>query len=386
MKNYKVVIVGAGPVGMVLASYLGENDLDCLLIERGRLSQHLNPDGKLFAVIEGSRMILEELGIRFSDAQPIRGIRVVPLDRKPVTLSSNEGNVGLMIESHILKSALIDKIKGLKSVTVMEETTIESASQTSDFVMLNLAGGGEVQCQVCAACDGPRSSMKEFFHKGAFTHEYKNSAMVVNLEHKSDHGGFACEWFMRDYIMATLPMKGSHASSLVLMDSKDQVSALYQMKERDFLKEMNSRMPSLAITALKSKRYMYEKLICSVLRRPVQGRVVFAGDSAHALHPLTGQAMNLGFRDAYALGKLLAKNNSLGLPLSSSLGSYGRRRLLDTALISSFVHGIAWSFERRKASLIAAFMMGKSRMFPFAERRILEYAAGKGHFIKIGMG
>ena len=97
---------------------------------------------------------------------------------------------------------------------------------------------------------------------------------------------------------------------------------------------------------LDSPRWTYP-LSVQFAHRMVAERLVLAGDAAHALHPVAGQGLNMGLRDAAALTDVLAEAKGLGLDLGSAqvLENYGRWRRFDNALMLAMTDGLVRLFS-----------------------------------------
>jgi 2-octaprenyl-6-methoxyphenol hydroxylase len=112
-------------------------------------------------------------------------------------------------------------------------------------------------------------------------------------------------------------------------------------------------------------------------------RLALVGDAAHAIHPIAGQGLNLGFRDAAALAQVLVEGARLGLDLGDQqlLDRYGRWRSLDNLMVAAATDGLTrlYGVPGRTASAIRRFGMGAiSRIKPLTNRMMSEARGTSG--------
>ena len=169
--------------------------------------------------------------------------------------------------------------------------------------------------------------------------DYSHRAIIVGLDHSKPHGGVAWEIFYPAGPFALLPLldgpDGQHRSALVwTVDEKDAAGVL-KMGERAFLAEVQKRMGDLlGELRLNSARTSYPLSFQHTVRI-VGERMALIGDSAHGMHPIAGQGLNLGLRDVGALVEVLGDARRLGLDLGDMqiLERYEKWRALDSIMV-----------------------------------------------------
>ena len=117
-----------------------------------------------------------------------------------------------------------------------------------------------------------------------------------------------------------------------------------------------------------------------IAKGTVDHRLAIVGDAAHTVHPVAGQGVNLGWRDAQTLAKVLGKAKGLGLDIGSKsiLQDYQRRRRVDTASILAMSDGMVRLFSNKSSmlSFLRNTGLGIVNQIPPLKRRLMRHAMG----------
>jgi 2-octaprenyl-6-methoxyphenol hydroxylase len=139
--------------------------------------------------------------------------------------------------------------------------------------------------------------------------DYPVTAIVATIAHEKPHDGVAHEYFLPAGPFAILPLTHNRAN-IVWAEPHAVAEALLAMPESDFLAELERRAGSvLGRIGLEGPRFGY-RLGMQIAERMIDARVALAGDSAHAIHPIAGQGLNLGLRDVAALAECIADSRT----------------------------------------------------------------------------
>jgi 2-octaprenyl-6-methoxyphenol hydroxylase len=198
--------------------------------------------------------------------------------------------------------------------------------------------------------------------------DYEETAFVANFETERAHRSTARQWFGGDGILAWLPLAGRRIS-IVWSASAPLAAQLEALPGEAFAARVEAAGHGmLGALRLDSnvRRFPLRRLRARSLAMP---GAVLVGDAAHTLHPLAGQGVNLGFRDAQVLAATLAARSPLERPGDLSvLRRYERSRSEDIAAMSATTHGLDrfFSFDSTAARRLRnAGLALADRLAPF---------------------
>jgi 2-octaprenyl-6-methoxyphenol hydroxylase len=209
--------------------------------------------------------------------------------------------------------------------------SVEGFDVADGNVLVRLASGEERRPKMLVAADGIRSRLRSLAGIRTVTWTYPQTAIVANVRHERPHNGVAVEHFLPGGPFAILPLTGNR-SSLVWTERKEDAQKLMASDDFIFLIELERRFGHrLGQIEMDGPRQAHP-LGLILARDFVRPRFALLGDAAHGIHPIAGQGLNLGFRDAAALAETLVDAHRLGLDLGALdvLKRYERWRRYDT--------------------------------------------------------
>ena len=140
---------------------------------------------------------------------------------------------------------------------------------------------------------------------------YPQTGIVATVEHEKPHNGVAYEHFLPSGPFAILPMTGNR-SSLVWTEVKTKAPALLALDEARFNEELARRFGGHLGKTQGGGAALVLSAVFHLARDFVRPRFALAGDCAHGIHPIAGQGLNLGLKDAAALAEVLLDAARLG--------------------------------------------------------------------------
>ena len=385
-----VLIVGGGFVGLTLAAALSRAGIASAVIEERAAGRAAAKDGRTSAIAYGSAQVLRGLGIwpRLEPvAEPILEIRVsdgtAPLflhyDHRELEGRLADAPLGYMVENDDLKRVLLDHVAGLSNVALITGVTVRRLARNSDGVRAELSDGGVIEARLAVAADGRDSALRREAGIAVARWRYPQTAIVCTVAHEKPHRGIAHERFLPAGPFAILPMKGKR-SSIVWTESAKNAPRLLALPDAEFKAELSRRFGDfLGKIEVVGGRWSYPLGLVHA-DRYVAERLVLAGDAAHAIHPIAGQGLNLGFRDVAVLAEVLADARKAGRDIGAAevIRRYERWRRFDSFALIAATDSLNRLFSNDIAPIRLARDLGLAAVnrVPGLKRFFMRHAMG----------
>jgi len=342
---FDIVVVGAGAVGLAFAAALkqamGRRAAVAVVDPRPQAR-----DGHIrtVALSEGSRRLLERVGAWAALeplAQPIAKMTIYDGEvRDAVRLKQLEfaAAPGADRLAHMaFNDDALDALARACEIHGVEirEGAVESFEAGAAAARLGLAGGGGIGARLVVAADGGKSRLRALADIPSVGWSTGQTGMVATVAHERDHEGVAEQHFLPAGPFAILPLRGRR-SSIVWNENRADARTLLTLDPEDLLRQLERRFtPKLGEISLASPVQGFD-LAFRYARRFVAPRLALIGDAAHVVHPLAGQGLNLGLRDAAALAERIVEPLRLGLDPADpqALAAYQRDRRFDVVASS----------------------------------------------------
>jgi 2-octaprenyl-6-methoxyphenol hydroxylase len=230
---------------------------------------------------------------------------------------------------------------------------------------VTLEGGEQLRAPLLVGAEGRRSPSREAAGIRLARWSYDHTAIVGTLAHERSHENIAYEIFYPSGPFALLPMTdlsdGRHRSAIVWSAGNREAAGLLAFDDRAFAAEAEAAMGGfLGRIDLLTPRSSYPLGFHHAVRI-TDRRLALVGDAAHAIHPIAGQGVNLGFRDAAALAEVLVDGARVGLDLGDAqlLARYQRWRALDGFSVALATDGLTrvYGVPGKAASAVRRFGM-----------------------------
>jgi 2-octaprenyl-6-methoxyphenol hydroxylase len=328
-----VLIHGAGPVGCALGAALRDS-LTVRIVERGNPAAPFRP----IALSYASRLILERLGAW-------QGLAVTPIDTIHV---SERGAFG--------QARLDAADAGVPSLGYVADYA--SLARLLRERVADLISSDEVPARCTVHAEGTSIEATE--------KRYAQDAVVGIVDVAPAAGHAAFERFTADGPLALLPFGGRYA--LVWSAKPARAAALAAAPEQEFLAELAAAAGTKPGRPVACAARSVQPLALRVNPARVGEREVFIGNAAQTLHPVAGQGLNLGLRDAWELAECMRGARDPGDP--ALLRRYAARRRLDagaTIRVTDFLAGAFLGSNRALQAARGAALMALD-VFPPARR------------------
>ncbi len=390
-----IVVGGGGYVGLSIAVAIvsAAPHLRVMVVDLAPV-EALEMDERASAIAAAASRMLDQLGIwenLLVHAQPIN--KMIVTDSKlndvtrPVFLTFADNRrtgddeaakpFAHMMPNRELVKALREKAEGLGIILVNGDAV--SGFENSDVaVSVSLASGSEVEARLLVAADGVRSRLRDQAGIKTVHWSYDQMGIVTTVEHERPHNGVAEEHFLPAGPFAILPLSGNR-SSLVWTERTRDAERIMALDEFAFELELEKRFGHKLGEISVCGKVKGFPLGLTLAREFVKERLVLAGDAAHGIHPIAGQGLNLGFKDAAALAETIVEADRLGLDIGSltTLERYQAWRRFDTVQMGIVTDVLNRLFSNDNPILRAVrdVGLGMVERVPFVKNQFIDQAA-----------
>jgi 2-octaprenyl-6-methoxyphenol hydroxylase len=365
MSSQRSIVIGGGAfagLGLALALRQGLGPEIPIVVADPAFAMRPSRDPRASAIVAACRRLFEVIGVWdqvAGTAQPILDM-VVTDSRledatRPVFLTfGGEVEPGEpfahMVENRLLINALVARAEaeGIE----LSAVAVSSYDVQGEGTRVTLSDGRMIDASLLIAADGAKSKLRE--RAGIATHgwDYDQSGIVVTVGHERDHQGRAEEHFLPAGPFAILPLKGNR-SSLVWTESRREAARIIELPDAEFQAELETRfgLHLGEVKALDKPRAF--PLGYFVARSFIADRLALVGDAAHVIHPIAGQGLNMGLKDAAALAEVIVDAARLGIDPGQAdvLERYQRWRRFDTVAMGVATNSLNMLFSNKSTLL-----------------------------------
>jgi 2-octaprenyl-6-methoxyphenol hydroxylase len=395
MERADVIILGGGLVGLTLAIALDRHGLTTSVVDPADPASQVAPsyDGRATAISSSSWRMLEAIGVagRLDGVTCAIGAIRVSEGLKPGGIAfepeAGDDPLGIMVENRLLRAALRDTALAAGRLDLLMPARPAEVVRDGNNVRVALADGRLLTAPLLVGAEGRNSPMREAAGIPIAQWRYDHVAIVATIAHEKPHEATAYEIFYPDGPFAILPMlaggDGRPRSAIVWSVKARDAEAMLGLPDRALAHEIEKRMGGfLGAVALAGPRWNYPLGFHHAATITAE-RLALIGDAAHGIHPIAGQGLNLGFRDAAALAEVLVEGARLGMDLGDAqlLARYERWRSLDTFMVAMATDTLTrlYGVPGRAASAIRRFGMGAvQRIGPLKDRLMAEARGESG--------
>ncbi|MER2490346.1 FAD-dependent monooxygenase [Catenovulum sediminis] len=382
-RDFDIIIVGAGMVGASVASALQSLSFNCLLLDKQqpqRMKDRLEPQLRISSISKGSIDWLQSLGIwqklninriRYYNQLSVaeKGGSNCTFDAQSLALQT----LGCFVENNYLQTCAQDTFAGQLS---FEQIT--SVQFYRDKWQLYTLDGHCYSSKLLIAADGANSQIRKALGLATYGWQYPQHCLSVNIKLQQDSGHHTWQKFDEAGAYAFLPLFAQYAS-LILYRPVNVIN--------DFKNKTNKQQKALLagiyggdiadFEIVESASFPLKKMTAHTTSK--KGAILI-GDAAHTIHPLAGQGVNLGFRDAIQLVSQIKNAHSLDdLQHDTYWHAYNRKRALDVISMSGLMDLIYFAYQSQPPiiKLLRNTGVGMLNITPPLKNFILKNALGE---------
>ena len=345
-----IAIIGGGPVGAIFALLNKSQASKTFLLEANSQVQ-TKTDKRALALSNGSKFILEKIGVWEELEDRLTPIKTIHTSQKGTfgrslmeAEETDQAALGYIISYGDLIRTLQKKILNTKSIEVLYDSKVISFSDSGKTQKLRFKCKSKeksLNCDLLVMADGGGSKIKGI-NISRTNKSFEHSALVTHVKTDVTHSNIAYERFTNMGPMALLPnLNGQY--SLVWTGPKDQIKRLSQLNNSEFLIELQDHFGDRVGNFILFEKIITFPLSQSFISKFPEENIVIIGNSAQTMHPVAGQGLNTGIRDALVLSDCIRKNNYLNLKLM--INDFNKMRKKETKNILRFTDSLVTIFS-----------------------------------------
>lgn len=366
--DYDVAIAGGGIVGTTLACALKNSGLKVALIEAKPRSAGLSKR-QAYHITLASSKIFQGMGVWHEILPKIttfRQIRLSDADYPGVVqfLTKDLGTdaLGYVAEHNVMMAALYAQLDTCPNLTELCPAEVLEMQAHPDWVDLKVTVEGEtrqIRTRLLIAADGSRSPIRQ--QVGIRTHGWKywQSCIACTVRPEKPHNNIAYERFWPSGPFAILPLPDNRCQ-IVWTAPHAEAKAFAALDDEQFIAELQQRYgDQMGKVSLAGDRFVFPVQLMQSDRYTLP-RLALVGDAAHCCHPVGGQGLNMGIRDAAALAQVLHTAHQQGEDIGNLrvLKRYERWRQTENLAILGFTDFLDRCFSNNWLPLVLLRRLG----------------------------
>lgn len=392
-KQFDLIIVGGGLIGMSLAVALANTPITVLLLEQHQA-----------APVNANKLDLRTTGLTRSSEQVFTAAGVwqtlqahaTSIERLEISelgafgCARIDGNnhgispIGYMMPNEKLIAALSEKVAKCKNITVLSPASLIASQPHEDGLELQVDQDGQRHNYTTAllvGADGGNSKVRDLLNIGATSKDYDQTAIITNVLPQLPHHNTAYERFTEVGPLAVLPIQENYCA-LIWTHATSHAAEYIDMSDEEFLHRLQTEFGyRLGKFIEVGKRVAYPLSLTSS-EKLTASNAVLIGNAAQSVHPVAAQGLNLGLRDVQALVELLKKYDFITNSYTQMLVDYEQIREPDRKHVIRLTDGLTRAFAAQAKPLksLRSWGIRAVGVMPSVQRTLLRRNLGMRYF------
>lgn len=388
--EFDIVIIGGGLVGASFAASLKLSGLSLALVEsqsslmrEDASAVDENWDSRIYAISPGSRSFLEQSGAwslldagRIASVEAMRVFGDTGAELEFSAYQMGVAELACILENRELQQSLWQVLEQQENLTLFHPARCGALKFADVAATLTLEDGRTLSAKLIVGADGRDSWVRKQAGISAAPVDYQQHGVVANFSCELPHRGIAYQWFQPDGILALLPLPGNRVS-MVWSVSVEQSARLLAMSHDELCEQVAAASLRILGNLQLITAPAAFPLRLLVLPQISALRLALIGDAAHNMHPLAGQGVNTGFRDARQLAQILLERGAQkDCGDAQLLRRYERKRKEDIYTMQATTYGLKHLFNNDAPLLRAVRNLGlnaTNRIIPL-KKMLMQHA------------
>lgn len=378
-------ISGAGPIGLALALGLGQANYRVTLLDQKHSIdvQVLEDDRRMLALSHRTVEFFKRLGVWESMSEHATAIDAVHVSQKnckvEVLMNAKKHDIehfGFLVPQGRVILALYEQVLFQENIRLSLGSRMVSNAELHDAKVTYHKDGEKIteQFDWLIAAEGVNSLLRQNFGIETFTRDYDQVAVIARAIFEKPHNNVAYERFTEEGPLALLPVNDQEMAVVLVADASE-TEKWKKASDLTYSAEIFARIGAKLGEVVEVTERQVWPLTLMIPKKVVSGKLLLAGNSAHGLHPIAGQGLNLGIRDCEAIVDLFANHQ---YPTEENLQQFNAVRhkdIVKTVGATDFLVN-AFGIKGTMAQTVRSLGLLGVKTLPFMKKKIANIGMG----------
>lgn len=378
-------ISGAGPIGLALALGLGQSNHQVTLLDQKSSIDRaiLVDDRRMLALSHRTVEFFKRLGVWNAMSEHATAIDAVHVSQKhckvEVLMQAKKQDIdhfGFLVPQGQVILALYDQLQTQTNVTLSLGSKIIPTHSLNCGEVTFQQNGETITQQFdwLIAAEGVNSVLRNNFGVETFSRDYDQVAVIARATFEKPHRNTAYERFTESGPLALLPVNDCEMAVVLIADSRE-TAKWQKASDLTYAAEIIARIGARLGDIIEVSDRQIWPLTLMIPKKVVAGKLLLAGNSAHGLHPIAGQGLNLGIRDCEAIIELFNHHHYPAESVLAEFNEVRRKDIIKTVGATDFLVN-AFGVKGTMAQTARSLGLLGVKTLPFMKKKIATIGMG----------